>query len=46
MEDAEAGLEAALAGGMDCAAFGDIAVRSGLGTWNLERFSDLIDIVR
>lgn len=46
VEDAEAGLQAAAAGGMDSAAFGDIAVRSGLGTWNLGAFSDLIDIVK
>lgn len=45
VEDAEAGLQAATAGGMDSAAFGEIAIRSGLGTWNLERFSDLIGIV-
>jgi beta-phosphoglucomutase len=38
-------LQAATAGGMDSAAFGEIAIRSGLGTWNLERFSDLIGIV-
>ena len=46
VEDAEAGLQAATAGGMDSAAFGDIAVNSGLGTWNLTKFADLIDIAR
>lgn len=40
VEDAEAGLEAAIAGGMDCAAVGD-AVSCGLATWNLNTFSDL-----
>lgn len=46
VEDAEAGLQAATAGGMDSAAFGDIAVNSGLGTWNLTKFSDLVGIAR
>ena len=46
VEDAEAGLQAATAGGMDSAAFGDIAVNSGLGTWNLTTFSDLVGIAR
>ena len=41
VEDAKAGLEAALAGGMDCAAIGD-AVSSGLATYNLTAFSDLL----
>lgn len=40
VEDAKAGLEAAIAGGMDCAAVGD-AVSCGLATWNLNTFSDL-----
>ena len=40
VEDAKAGLEAAIAGGMECAAIGD-AVSCGLATWNLETFSDL-----
>lgn len=40
VEDAKAGLEAALAGGMECAAVGD-AVLSGLATWNLNTFSEL-----
>lgn len=43
VEDAKAGLEAAHAGGMDCAAIGD-AVSSGLGTYNLDTFSDLLGI--
>ena len=41
VEDAKAGLEAAIAGGMDCAAVGD-AVLSGLATYNLTTFSDLL----
>lgn len=40
VEDAKAGLEAAIAGGMECAAIGD-AVSCGLATWNLAAFSDL-----
>lgn len=43
VEDAKAGLEAAIAGGMDCAAVGD-AVSCGLATWNLNTFSDLKSI--
>lgn len=43
VEDAKAGLEAAIAGGMDCAAIGD-AVESGLGTYNLKAFSDLLKV--
>ena len=43
VEDAKAGLKAAIAGGMDCAAIGD-AVACGLGTYNLTTFSDLITI--
>ncbi len=43
VEDAKAGLEAAIAGGMDCAAIGD-AVASGLGTCNLKKFSDLLQV--
>lgn len=43
VEDAKAGLEAALAGGMDCAAIGD-AVASGLGTYNLNSFSELLNV--
>lgn len=44
VEDAKAGLEAAIGGGMDCAAIGD-AVKSGLGTYNLTMFSDLLKVV-
>ena len=43
VEDAKAGLEAAIAGGMDCAAIGD-AVASGLGTYDLETFADLLKV--
>lgn len=43
VEDAKAGLQAAIEGGMDCAAIGD-AVESGLATYNMERFSDLLKI--
>lgn len=45
VEDAKAGIEAALAAGMDAAAIGD-AVSCGLATYNLTRFSDLIDCVK
>ena len=45
VEDAKAGVEAALAAGMDAAAIGD-ATSCGLATYNLSRFSDLIDCVR
>ena len=44
VEDAESGVEAAINAGMDSAAIGD-AVHCGKGTYNLERFSDLLDIV-
>lgn len=44
VEDAEAGLEAAAAGGMDSAALGD-AVGCGKGTYNLGTFSDLLKVV-
>lgn len=40
VEDAKAGLQAAIAGGMECAAIGD-AASCGLATWNLNTFSDL-----
>lgn len=43
VEDAKAGLEAAIGGGMDCAAVGD-AVASGLATYDLTEFSDLLKI--
>lgn len=45
VEDAKSGLEAALAGGMDCAAVGD-AVESGLATYNLNCFHDLTEVVQ
>jgi len=41
VEDAKAGLEAAYAANMDCAAIGD-ATRYHLATYNLNRFSDLL----
>jgi len=44
VEDAESGVEAAINAGMDSAAIGD-AVNCGKGTYNLEKFSDLIGIV-
>lgn len=43
VEDAEAGLEAAFAAGMDCAAIGD-AVKCNRATYNLANFSDLLKI--
>lgn len=45
VEDAEAGVQAAKAGGMDCAAIGD-AAKSGGGTYRLDTFSDLLKIQR
>lgn len=45
VEDAEAGLEAALAGGMDCAAIGP-AASSGFATYRLGTFSDLLNVDR
>lgn len=44
VEDAKSGVEAALAGGMDCAAIGD-ATRYNIATYNLSRFSDLLSIL-
>ena len=44
VEDAKAGIEAARAAGMDSAAIGD-AVDCGLATYNLTRFSDLMNCV-
>ena len=41
VEDAHAGVEAAVAGGFDCAAIGD-AKDDPRATWNLELFSDLL----
>lgn len=45
VEDAKAGLEAALAGGMDCAGIGD-AASCGLAVWRLGTFSDLKQAVK
>lgn len=44
VEDAKAGIEAAIAGDMDSAAIGD-AVLSQIGTYNLATFADLLNIV-
>lgn len=44
VEDAKAGIEAAIAGGMDSAAIGD-AAKSGLATYCLETFSDILKFV-
>lgn len=41
VEDAKAGIEAAIAGGFDSAAIGD-AVKCGLATYNLSTFADLL----
>lgn len=44
VEDARAGVEAALAGKMACAAIAD-AVKCGLATYSIECFSDLLKII-
>ena len=44
VEDAHAGVEAAVAGGFDCAAIGD-AKEDARAKWHLERFSDLLKAV-
>ena len=44
VEDAHAGVEAAVAGGFDCAAMGD-ARDDARATWHLTTFSDLIHVV-
>ena len=44
VEDAVAGVQAALAGGMDCAAIGD-AAESHIATYDLSTFADLLKIV-
>ena len=44
VEDAESGVEAALAAGMEAAAIGD-AVHCGKGNYNLNTFSDLLGVV-
>lgn len=43
MEDAHAGVEAAIAGGFDCAATGD-ARDDVKAKWHFEKFSDLLHI--
>ncbi|NLO38676.1 MAG: beta-phosphoglucomutase [Ruminiclostridium sp.] len=43
VEDAKAGVEAAAAAGMDCAAIGD-ATKSNLAAYNLYSFSDLLTV--
>ena len=43
VEDAKAGLKAAIAGEMDCSAIGDAGL-CGLGTYNLTTFSELLTI--
>mgnify|MGYP002626599627 CR=1 FL=1 len=43
VEDAHAGVEAAIAGGFDCAAIGD-AKDDTRAKWHLEKFSDLLHI--
>ena len=45
VEDAEAGIEAGNAGGMQTAAIGD-AVNCGKGTYNLATFADLLNICK
>lgn len=45
VEDAKAGLMAAFAGNMDCAAIGD-GISSGIATYNLTSFSDLLDVIK
>ena len=43
VEDAKAGTAGSNRRGMDCAAIGD-AVASGLGTYNLSQFADLLKV--
>ena len=45
VEDAKAGIEAAIAGGFDSAAMGD-AVKCGLATYSLSGFDGLLDVCR
>lgn len=45
VEDAKAGLEAAIAANMDCAAVKD-AISCNIATYNLDRFSQLLEAVR
>lgn len=44
VEDAVAGVQAAINGGMDCAAISD-AAKAGVATYQLEQFGDLLEIV-
>ncbi|MCK5128809.1 MAG: beta-phosphoglucomutase [Clostridiales bacterium] len=44
VEDAKAGVEAAIAGGMDCAAIGD-AANYDMATFSINKLSDLLDIL-
>ena len=44
VEDAHAGVEAAVNGGFRCAAMGD-AIDDERATWHLKRFADLLQIV-
>ena len=44
VEDAHAGVEAAAAGGFDCAAMGD-AREDERARWHLKRFSDILEVV-
>ncbi len=44
VEDAVAGVNAALSGGMDCAAISD-AAKAGIATYQLEKFEDLLGIM-
>lgn len=44
VEDAKAGIEAAVAGGFDCAGLGDAAGHERV-TYRLSRFADLLDVV-
>jgi HAD superfamily hydrolase (TIGR01509 family) len=44
VEDAKSGIEAALSANMDCAAIGD-GTKYRLATYDLERFSDLLNII-
>ena len=45
MEDAKAGVQAAKAGGMDCAAVGE-AVKCKLADYQLSTFSQLLEAVK
>ena len=45
VEDAQSGIDAALAAGMDCAAIGD-AVSYGIATYNLQKLSDILQYLK